>query len=385
MAKHKRGNTKRGRTPARLQELQDEHSLAAAVLEIVAALVVVFDTEGRVVRWNKACEQMSGYSAEEVVGQAVLDRLVPREELESVKRTFEELRTGHCPNQQENHWRHRHGTRRLIAWSNTCLRDARGEVEHIIGTGIDVTEQRRAQEEARQRRIELAHLHRVYTAGEFAAVMAHELNQPLAAIASYSEGGLQELRRGEANRDALMKDLEQIGLQAQRAARSIRELRRFLSREEQTHERIDLNELLRGAEQLLAPEAQARGVRLELTLTEAPFMVTAVPIQIEHVLVNLVRNAIEAIRSAGTEAGIIMVSTTAAQGQVQVTVRDNGPGFEEEQRARLFERFYTTKAGGLGMGLAICRSIVEGLGGKIWAERPPHGGALFHFTLPLRS
>ena len=374
-----------GRIAERTRELRDERNFATAVLDTAAALVLVLDRDGRVARWNKACEQASGYSAAEVLGQPVMERLLLPEEEEAVKKVFEELRSGHGPNRHENRWRCRDGSTRLIDWSNTCLRDAQGEVQYIIGTGIDVSERRRSEEEARQRRAELAHLHRVYTAGEFAAVMAHELNQPLAAIASYSEAGLQGLRRGEMDHDAVIKDLEQIGLQAQRAGRSIRELRRFLLKEEYTREQVDLNEVFRGAEQLLAPEARARGVRLQLTLTEAPLLVTAIPIQIEHVLVNLVRNAIEAIRSAGTEAGTITVGTAAADGQAQVTVWDNGPGFDEEQRALLFERFYTTKAEGLGMGLAICRSIVEGLGGKIWAERPTEGGALFHFTLPLQS
>jgi two-component system CheB/CheR fusion protein len=376
------------RVGERTRELQGERNFVAAVLDTAAALVAVVDRDGRVVHWNKACEQASGYSATEVLGQPameLLERLLLPTEEEVVKQVFEELRADRHPNRHQNHWRHRDGSTRLIDWSNSCLLDEHGEVQYIIATGIDVSEQRRSEEEARQRRAELAHLHRVYTAGEFAAVMAHELNQPLAAIASYSEAGLQCLRRGELDHDALIKDLEQVGLQAQRAGQSIRELRRFLSKEEYAREQVDLNEVFRNAEQLLAPEAQVRGVRLELTLAETQLKVTAVPIQIEHVLVNLVRNALEAIRSAGTEAGTITVSTAAADGQAQVTVRDNGPGFDEEQRALLFERFYTTKAEGLGMGLAICRSIVEGLGGKIWAEHPPHGGAAFHFTLPLQS
>lgn len=372
------------RVAERTRELQAERNFATAVLETAAVLVLVADRGGRVVRWNKACEQASGYSAEEILGRTVLDRVLPPREVDEVKRVFEELREGRFPNRHENHWRHRDGSCRLIAWSNTCLRDAGGEVEYIIGTGVDVTEQRRVEEEVRQRRLELAHLHRVYTAGEFAAVMAHELNQPLAAIASYSEAGLQGLRRGQVEVDTLTHDLEQIGLQAQRAARSMRELRRFLSREEQMRERVDLNELLRAAEVLLAPEARGRGVRLALTPAETPIMVEVAPIQIEHVLVNLVRNAIEAIHSAGSADGTITVRTAVADGQVQVSVQDNGPGFDEETHAHLFERFYTTKPEGLGMGLVICQSIMEGHDGKIWAERPPQGGAAFHFTLPLR-
>jgi two-component system, chemotaxis family, CheB/CheR fusion protein len=335
---------------ARAADLAAERNFMAAVLDTAAALVFVFDRDGRVVRWNKTCEQASGLSAAEVLGQPVIDRVLLAEEADAVNRVFAELRAGRYPQLHQNHWRHADGSQRLIAWSSTCLRDARGEVEYIIGTGIDISAQQRSEIEARERQAELAHLHRVYTAGEFAAVMAHELSQPLAAIASYSEAGLQNLRRGQIEAEELTRDLEQIGLQAQRAGRSIRELRRFLSKEEHTREYVDLNEVIRAAKSLLAPEARAHGVRLEWALSDTPLPAKVAPIQIEHVLVNLVHNAIEAIRSAGTADGTITIGTRSADGQACVTVQDNGPGFAEAQQARLFERFYTTKPQGLGIG-----------------------------------
>ena len=370
----------------RTAQLQSERNFFAAVLETVPALVVVLDRDGSVVRWNKACEQTTGYHAEELSEPASWEQLLLPEEKVEVQRVFAELRAGHCPSQHENHWRHRDGSRVLIAWSNTCLRDPGGEVAYIIGTGIDVTQRRRAEAEAGQRQAELAHLHRVYTAGEFATVVAHELNQPLAAIAGYSEAGLQQLQRGHGETEGIADKLKLIALQAQRAGQSIRELRKFLSRDEhQKREPVELNRLIRAIVALLVPLARANGVHIVLALAKEPLKIVVSEVQIEHVLANLVQNAIEAIRAAGKPGGAITVRTAPEPGDgVRVTVQDDGPGFNGGVPERLFERFYTTKPDGLGMGLAICRAIVEAHGGNIWAEPRPEGGAAFHFILPLQ-
>jgi len=367
------------------ETLRAERNFVSAVLGTAAALVIVLDREGRVVRFNKACEELSGYAPEELQGKTIWDALLVPEEADGVKRVFGELQKGAFPNRHENHWRHKDGSRRLIAWSNTCLLDARGQVEYAIGTGIDVTERRRAEGEARQRQLELAHLHRVHTAGELAAVLAHELNQPLAAIASYSDASLKQLQRGELPQDRLAQNLEHISAQAQRAGRVIRELRTFLAKDESTKAAMDLNAVVRRAAELVAIEARARGVQISLKLTDDLPAVTAADIQVEHTLVNLVRNGIEAIRDGGATAGTVTIETHAAgDGMATVTVRDSGPGLSPELVEKVFEPFYTTKRNGLGMGLRISRSVVESHGGRIWAEASTAGG-IFHFTLPLAA
>jgi C4-dicarboxylate-specific signal transduction histidine kinase len=258
-------------------------------------------------------------------------------------------------------------------------------VKYVIGTGIDVTERHRIEEEARQRQFELAHLHRVYTAGELATILAHEINQPLAAIASYSEAGLQRLRQGEAAPDALIHDLEQTALQAQRAGRTIRELRSFLAKGEVGEAHCELNAAVRTICDLIAAEAGAKGVSIVLDLDERIPPIKASAVQTEHVALNLIRNAIEAVEASGARAGTITVSTrTDADQTARVTVRDTGPGLDAEAAERVFEPFYTTKRDGLGMGLRISRSIVESVGGRIWAEPSSEGGIL-HFTLPFAS
>lgn len=234
-----------------------------------------------------------------------------------------------------------------------------------------------------QRQAELTQLHRLHTVGEMASVLAHELGQPLSAITAQGEASLHRLKRAPIDGAEVAGNIEQILRQAQRAGETIRELRRFLSRGQTTRERIDLNEVLLATQKLLTPEARAHRVRLELSLSEKPLPVAVAPVQIQHVLVNMIRNAIDAIRGAGDDRGTVAILTAARDGHAHVTVEDDGPGFDEAQRARLFDRFYTTKRDGLGIGLAICRNIIEEHHGTLSADHAPQGGAAFHFRLPL--
>jgi C4-dicarboxylate-specific signal transduction histidine kinase len=214
-------------------------------------------------------------------------------------------------------------------------------------------------------------------------VLAHELNQPLAAITSYSDASLKQLQRGELPQDRLAQNLEHISVQAQRAGRVIRELRAFLAKDESTRARTDLNAVVGRAAELVAAEARARGVQINLELADDLRAVTAADIQVEHVLVNLARNGIEAVRDSGATTGVVAIQTRS-DGMATVTVRDSGPGLSPDLVEKLFEPFYTTKRDGLGMGLRISRSVIESHGGRIWAEASTAGG-IFHFTLPLAT
>lgn len=237
--------------------------------------------------------------------------------------------------------------------------------------------------EKRQAEAALAHAHRRMTAGELAAALAHELNQPLGAITTFGEACLQLLDRAAPDRERLRGNIEQIVHQAQRAGHTIRELRAFLTKGGSERTPIDLNALTRVAADLIAAEARQRGVHLRLELDEVVPPVLAASVHIEHVLVNLLQNAIEAIHAAGMTDGSITLATRAdGDGRVRLSVCDTGPGIGGEAAQRIFEPFYTSKADGLGMGLAISRSIVEAHGGKLWLETDAGRGTTFHFTLP---
>ena len=358
-----------------------ERNFVSEVLAVLPALVMVTDRDGLIVRFNRACEEVSGHSLQDVRGKSVFDLLVCPGDVENVRRIFAELAAGGAPSRTENTWQRADGTRRLIAWWNNGLRDGAGRVEYIIRTGIDITEQHQAEGEARQRLAELAHVHRLHTAGELATALAHELNQPLAAIAGYSDACLNKLRAGDPPSATLARNLEQISTQAQRAGKFIRELRSFLAKGELQKVPTDANALARQAFGLLAADARAHNVTLESDLAESLPKVMAAALSIEHVLVNLASNGIEAVRQSGASEGTVTIRTRAETGSIRITVSDTGRGIAPDVAEKIFEPFYTTKQDGLGMGLRISRSIVESHGGRIWAEAGPRG--VIHFTLPL--
>lgn len=242
---------------------------------------------------------------------------------------------------------------------------------------------RRAERELQQRRAETAHVLRLHTAGEMVSAIAHELNQPLHAVTTYCEAAQRMLRTDPLDAENLARALEQTALQAQRAAYVIRELRAFLRREAPTLEPLDINELVREALMLLAADSHGNGFRVEFTPAAALPPVAANRVQIEQALLNLLRNGIEAMRGARPAGGALDVRTSLnEEGLVQVTVSDSGPGIDPETRGRIFEPFFSSKSDGLGLGLAISRSIVEAHGGRLWADPRSGPGAVFHFTLP---
>lgn len=264
------------------------------------------------------------------------------------------------------------------------LRGMEGEVAGVIGVAVDITERKRAEKELSERHQELARLSRLHTVGTMASAIAHELNQPLHALAAYCEAAQRLVRAGNPSPDKLVHALDQAALQAQRAAHVIRNLRAFLGKGETEAEPLDLNALVRAAMTLLEDEVQANGLHTELDLAADLPPVMGNRIQIEQVLLNLALNSTEAMQAAGMTSGCIGIRTfLAAQRMAQVTVRDTGPGLDPEAVQRVFHPFYTSKPGGLGMGLAISRSLVELQGGRLWAEDKTGPGATFHFTVPL--
>jgi PAS domain S-box-containing protein len=361
--------------------LHEERDFVEGILGTTSALIVVLDSEGRIVRLNKASEDLSGRTTAELRGKYTWEVLVPDEEREAVKQAFDEMMKSCSVSHSENHWQQGDGSRRLIAWTRTCVSDPAGRVRYVIATGIDITDARRAEQEAHDRQAEVARLHRLHTMGELASLVAHELNQPLAAIAIYGETSLGLLQRDERD-DRLRQNLQHMVEQAHRASRSIRQMRQFLTKKQPDKVSTELEAALQFACGLVEDLAKARGVELDCRTDASLPSVMAPAIQIEHVLVNLLQNALDAIRDAGKKNGRVTVRVHREDPKtVRVRVEDNGPGLDRSLAEKVFEPLYTTKSDGLGLGLSICRSIVEALGGRIWAEPGP--GGKFYFTLPV--
>jgi PAS domain S-box-containing protein len=370
------------RVVERSKQLQEEQTFNDTVLDTVASLILVVDSEGQVVQFNQACEAVTGYDFAELKGTSDWWQLVPADEVEQVRDVVDRLMSGVEFVANENHWLTRDGDRRLLSWRNTVLRNAAGEVEYIVASGLDITEQRTAEEAARHHLEEASRLQRLHTANELATLLAHELNQPLAAITMSADVGQQLLQRSPLQPDKLAELLAQISQQTLRAGEIIRRLRTFVGRGRIEAVPLDLNAVVRRACTLIEPKARSAGIDLHLDLDQALPRVMGDDVHIEQVLLNLMRNAVEAIRDAGMHGGAVSVHTQRVDDMAQVSVRDSGPGVDAETAAGLFENLVSDKEYGLGVGLRISRSLIEAHGGRLWAE-PQTPGGIFHFVLHL--
>ena len=247
---------------------------------------------------------------------------------------------------------------------------------------FDITELRRAEERVRQLQSELAHVDRLDTMGEMASGLAHEVNQPLTAIAGYVDGALMRLRGEALPVDDLMSVLECIAGQARRAAEVIQRLRAFVARTPPHRGLVALNDTVHEALGLMEGELRASGTHLHLHLAEPSPRAWADRLQIVQVMINLLRNALEAMSDVPIRQRKLKIGTAPTDKGSRVSVADTGAGLAAEIVEHLFRPFHTTKADGMGMGLAISRSILEAHGGSIHAEPNPGGGTMFWFVLP---
>ena len=237
----------------------------------------------------------------------------------------------------------------------------------------------------RQRQAELAHALRISTVGELASGLAHELNQPLSAIANGVEACARYVRSGKAKPAKLLTLLDEASAEALRAGEIVAHLRGFVEKKKPQFKRTDLCEIVRVIPRLLSRELQQAHITLRLDLPPRPLSIYGDRIQIEQVIVNLIQNAIDTIREATGGRREIEVQVWAAKGKAEVAVRDTGTGVATVATDRMFEPFFTTKKQGLGMGLAISRSIIEAHRGRIWAKGRADAaeGTTIRFTLPL--
>ncbi|MBF0375668.1 MAG: PhnD/SsuA/transferrin family substrate-binding protein, partial [Alphaproteobacteria bacterium] len=252
-------------------------------------------------------------------------------------------------------------------------------VEHLVRRRTE--ELKAAHAAARRQRDEMEHGARLALLGEMASSIAHEINQPLAAIANYASGCQRRLSAG-TDPDGVAEGLRSIAGQAERAAGIVQRIRDFVRKRKPEPAVLDLNAVVRESLDLFRAVATRRGVAVEASLAETLPPVLADRIQVEQVLLNLLQNAVDAMGAA--ERRRLTVATTAtANGMVEVAVADTGPGLSPEARNRLFEPFFTTRPDGLGLGLSLSRSIAEAHGGRLRADDAPGGGARFAFTLPI--
>ena len=278
------------------------------------------------------------------------------------------------------------GIVRWMAARGSMHFDAHGNPARLLGINIDITARKQAELEAKQRRDELSHLSRVALVGELSASIAHELNQPLAGILTNAGAGEFVIDRGDVDLKELRELLADISADARRASDVIRDIRGMIKKEQVTRRRINLNDVVTNAVQIIGSDALLHACELKTSLEAALPIVEVDPVQIQQVLINLILNAFDAMRDTPVSKRRVEIMTREnGDGAIRISVRDYGVGISEEMRSRIFEQFFTTKPEGLGMGLAIVRSIVEEHAGTIEAENAEGEGARFHFTLPISA
>lgn len=342
-------------------------------------LVMILDTKFRIVRINAAVRSYFGLPNEEIIGAHCYALLHGEEKPGDFCPYMKTLESkGH--EEAEFH----DDTRKvwLRASTDPVIGDS-GEIAQVIYTLKDITDRKRAETEALAARKELWRTDRLLRMGELTASLAHELNQPLTAILSNARAAIRFIKSDRIDMNELTEILEEIAKDDKRAGDIIRGLRAMLRPEEGEHEVININDLLGETIILFNSEAIIRNIGVERRFAEFLPSVAANRIQLQQVIINLLMNAAESIAESVYENRKIVIETCTIIGdRVRVAVRDYGAGIDEQELGRIFEPFFTTKRTGLGMGLSLARSIIEGQAGHIWAENNPGGGATFYFELP---
>ncbi len=267
-----------------------------------------------------------------------------------------------------------------------CVSGEKGAGTRLIGVSIDITPRKLAEAEALRQREELGHLSRVATMGELTASIAHELNQPLSGITTNASAGQRFIDRGDVDLRELRELLGDIMADGRRAGDVIRGIQSMVKKGASVRHRVDLNDVVMNVVRMIKPNAMLHSCEVQTLLESNLPPIEADPIQLQQVLINLVINALDAMRNTPVSRRKIVIATERnGDGTICTSVRDYGTGIPEEARDRLFNHFFTTKAEGLGMGLGIVRSIVESHAGTVAAENVDGGGARFHFTLPASA
>ncbi len=276
-----------------------------------------------------------------------------------------------------------------VRWINArgrCVGATNGNGAKLLGVSMDVTARKQAELEAAQQRAELSHLTRVTLVGEMAASLAHELNQPLTAIVANASAAQRFLARGNINAEDLRELLVDISDDGRRAGEVIRGIKSMVRRAESERDSLDLNEVIGNVLRLVRADALAHGCPLGTELAPALPPVLGEAVQLQQVLLNLVINAFDAMRETPAEARRVEIQSRAVDSrEIEVSVRDFGAGLPADAPGRVFDRFFSTKRDGMGMGLAIARAIIEAHGGTLGAENASGGGARFWFKLPAQG
>jgi PAS domain S-box-containing protein len=363
----------------------------ANLLNLTHDAIFVRDMNGTVKYWNRGAEELYGWPAEQAVGRVILELLktifqIPLEQIEE-----EVIEAGRWEGELVQ--TKKDGSQVVVASRWSLQRDDSRAPVAILIINNDITERKRAEAEARENdrryrdmQMALAHAQRVATLGQLTASVAHEVNQPLAAVVANAEACLRWLDRGTPDLDGVRRSVEWIIHDGNRASEVIRRIRALANKTDIEKAPLDINDVIREVVALVHRELTSLQVSLRMELAPALPMILGDRVQLQQVIINLVMNGIEAMRSiTDRPRELVILSRQDETQQVLVSVTDCGVGISAENADRLFNPFFTTKSGGMGMGLSICRSIMEAHDGRLWAAANVPHGATFQFTLPVNA
>jgi len=359
------------------------------ILNSVADGIYGVDLHGNSTFVNRAMEKITGWSAKELIGQN------QHEILHHTHADGSHFPASECPvfaTYRDNvprfvdddiFWK-KDGSSFPVEYTCTPLMDEQGKTLGSVVVFRDISDRKQAEEGERQHLMDLAHVARFSTMGEMASGIAHEINQPLTAIATNAHACIRLLESDSRSTERILDVIGKIAAQAERAGEIIRHLRQFVRKEQPELSLVDLNELINEVVVLLKPEARMANVRIHLDLDEEIQKIYAQHIQIDQVILNLARNAIEAMQEAPAGERVLTIRTRkGGRYAVVVSVIDTGPGLSSDVLDKVFDPFVTTKPNGMGLGLSISQGIIEAHKGKLYVDSKPGQGAVFRFTLPV--
>jgi two-component system sensor kinase FixL len=354
----------------------DDHRLAA-IVESSDDAIIAKDLSGIVFAWNKAAERVFGYTAPEMIGQP-LTVLFPPDRLGEEAFILDQVVHGERVEHYETTRCCKDGRVIRVSATISPIRDANGRITGVSKIVRDLTDRDVRDGHIHELQVELAHVQRLTELGQVVSTLVHEVNQPITAISNYVNACRRLAASGK--HEQVQAALERIASQTTRAREIVHRIREFVIKRDVQMRAENLSHVI--DEAIALTRASVRGRRLAFTVQMAPpgSRVEIDKVQVQQVLFNLLRNAIEAMQDQPRRE-LIVAANSAGPEMVEISVADTGPGLPEEVRANLFQPFITTKSNGMGVGLSVCRSIVEAHHGRLWADDNPGGGTIFRFTV----
>jgi len=372
------------------RDLAEREAKIRRLVEANIVGIFIWDFDGRILEANDAFLRIVGYDREDLVaGRIRWTDLTPLDWRERDAQWIQEHKqTGLRPPIEKEYLR-KDGGRAPILLAAASFGESESQGVAFV---LDLTERKQAEAQARESerryrevQMQLAHANRVATMGQLTASIAHEVNQPIAATVTNAQAALRWLGALPPNLDEAQQALGRIVRDGNRAGTVVGRIRNHIKKAPLSDERLDINAAIREVIELTGNEATKNSVLVQTDLAEGLPLVQGDRVELQQVILNLIVNALEAMSGMSERSRELQISAgTTESGDVLVSVRDSGPGLAPAALEHLFKAFYTTKPNGLGMGLSICRSIIEAHGGRLWASANSPRGAVFHFTLPSK-